>query len=133
MGGKEKKIVNIANPSTSNVLDRCAGGRDSKCGCSDAVSSLLQPACVKKRAADEEVFRGSVSSASRLDFFRHLERVETLRCYWELKHVQASAFMTRRVFARVSQGLPHVSSYVPSLKTHSRPAKPSLSQAQGRS
>lgn len=28
------------------------------------------------------------SAIGRMDVFRHLEKVETLRCYWELKHVQ---------------------------------------------
>lgn len=28
------------------------------------------------------------SAIGRMDVFRHPEKVETLRCYWELKHVQ---------------------------------------------
>lgn len=61
--------------------------RPSKCGLSDAVSSpLLQPDYLSNN-----VQLGGESERSAIgcnDFLRHLERVETLRCYWELKHVQ---------------------------------------------
>ncbi|ROI33825.1 hypothetical protein DPX16_20339 [Anabarilius grahami] len=31
----------------------------------------------------------------RLEFFGHLERVERMRCYWELKHVQLKTLEQR--------------------------------------
>ncbi|XP_072540895.1 uncharacterized protein mylk4b [Salminus brasiliensis] len=87
MGGKEKKIVNIANLPNCQVVDRCAGERQSVCGSSKADSST-HSACLSGRSAEEDVLTSTGPSVSRLAFYRHLERVETLRCYWELKHTQ---------------------------------------------
>ena len=32
--------------------------------------------------------RSDSINLGRLAFFRHLERVETMRCFWELKHIE---------------------------------------------
>uniref|UniRef100_A0A8B9J7E2 Myosin light chain kinase family, member 4b n=1 Tax=Astyanax mexicanus TaxID=7994 RepID=A0A8B9J7E2_ASTMX len=70
-------------------VDRSAGERETECGCLKAENTeSLTAACLSGRSADEDGFTGTGSSANRLAFFRHLERVETLRCYWELKHVE---------------------------------------------
>ncbi|XP_047007034.1 myosin light chain kinase family member 4 isoform X2 [Ictalurus punctatus] len=64
-----------------------AESKHSKRGLSDAVSSPLpHPAYLSSHVSVDG--EGRRSPTGRMDFFRHLERVETLRCYWELKHVQ---------------------------------------------
>ncbi|KAF5908462.1 myosin light chain kinase family member 4-like isoform X3 [Clarias magur] len=84
MGGKEK-ILNIAKYQVSDMSS--AETKQSKCGHSDAGSTRLKHhAYLSNRVAVVE--EGGRPATGRTDFFHHLERVEMLRCYWELKHVQ---------------------------------------------
>lgn len=46
------------------------------------------PAFLNNRAMEGEESRVKELGMGRLGFFGHLERVERMRCYWELKHVQ---------------------------------------------
>ncbi|XP_060721091.1 myosin light chain kinase family member 4 [Tachysurus vachellii] len=83
MGGKEKKILNIAKYEVWEISE----GKHRTCGLSDAVSSPVpHSACLGKHVPVGG--EGRKTAIGRMDFFRHLERVETLRCYWELKHIQ---------------------------------------------
>ncbi|KAK3516527.1 hypothetical protein QTP70_021747, partial [Hemibagrus guttatus] len=83
MGGKEKKILNFTK---YEVLDM-SEGKHSPCGLSEAVNSPLpHPAYLSNHVPVGG--EGRRTAIGRMDYFRHLERVETLRCYWELKHVQ---------------------------------------------
>lgn len=64
-------------------MDMSVAGEDTECGDPDGVSSSLQ----NFQDQDHHV-PDRRPTVGRLEYFRHLERVETLRSYWELKHVQ---------------------------------------------
>ncbi|KAM9435353.1 uncharacterized protein mylk4b isoform 1-T1 [Clarias gariepinus] len=81
MGGKEK-ILNIAKYQVSDM-----SAADSKGGHSVAGSTRLKHHAYLSNHVPV-VEEGGRPATGRTDFFHHLERVEMLRCYWELKHVQ---------------------------------------------
>ncbi|XP_064789056.1 myosin light chain kinase 3-like [Oncorhynchus masou masou] len=73
MGGKEKKIVGITN------VPKYQGSDKKPSPCCEGRSSESAPGSRKQN--------GKVHQ-TRLPFFRHLEKVETMRSFWELKHVE---------------------------------------------
>eukprot|EP00064_Thunnus_orientalis_P007659 superscaffoldBa00000864_g7681 len=96
MGGKEKKILVIANVPNYQ-------GSDKKTPCNESVSGKkngkLQPSAVPppipmspivEKMEGLKAIRNRSNSLrlGRLAFYRHLEKVETMRCFWELKHVE---------------------------------------------
>ncbi|XP_023284681.1 myosin light chain kinase family member 4-like isoform X2 [Seriola lalandi dorsalis] len=95
MGGKEKKILVIANVPNYQ-------GSDKKTSCNDSVSKKngklfpsavpppipMSPIVEKMEGLKEIRNRSNSLRLGRLAFYRHLEKVETMRCFWELKHVE---------------------------------------------
>ncbi|KAF1385337.1 hypothetical protein PFLUV_G00106680 [Perca fluviatilis] len=96
MGGKEKKIVVIANVPNYQ-------GSDKKTLCNESVSGKknvkvpssavpppipMSPIVEKMEGLKAIRNRSNSLRLGRLAFYRHLEKVETMRCFWELKHVE---------------------------------------------
>ncbi|CAB1423025.1 unnamed protein product [Pleuronectes platessa] len=96
MGGKEKKILVIANVPNYQ-------GSDKRTQCHESVSaknngklpsSALPPPIpmspIVEKMEGWKAIRNRSNSLrlGRLAFYRHLEKVETMRCFWELKHVE---------------------------------------------
>ncbi|XP_024864573.2 myosin light chain kinase 3 isoform X2 [Kryptolebias marmoratus] len=91
MRGKEKILV-IANVPNYQ-------GSDKRTPCKEAVSGkkkgkampppIPMSPIVEKMAGLKAIRNRSNSlRLGRLAFYRHLEKVETMRCFWELKHVE---------------------------------------------
>ncbi|XP_069377319.1 myosin light chain kinase family member 4 isoform X2 [Paralichthys olivaceus] len=96
MGGKEKKILVIANVPNYQ-------GSDKKTHCNESVSAKknvkllpsavpppipMSPIVEKMEGLKAIRNRSNSLRLGRLAFYRHLEKVETMRCFWELKHVE---------------------------------------------
>ncbi|KAG7236141.1 hypothetical protein INR49_000705 [Caranx melampygus] len=95
MGGKEKKILVIANVPNYQ-------GSDKKTLCNESVSKKngklftsavpppipMSPIVEKMEGLKAIRNRSNSLRLGRLAFYRHLEKVETMRCFWELKHVE---------------------------------------------
>uniref|UniRef100_A0A8D3E757 Myosin light chain kinase family, member 4b n=1 Tax=Scophthalmus maximus TaxID=52904 RepID=A0A8D3E757_SCOMX len=96
MGGKEKTILVIANVPNYR-------GSDKKTLCSDPASARkngklpplavpppmpMSPIVEKMEGLKAIRNRSNSLRLGRLAFYRHLEKVETMRCFWELKHVE---------------------------------------------
>ncbi|XP_071342668.1 myosin light chain kinase 2, skeletal/cardiac muscle isoform X2 [Trachinotus anak] len=94
MGGKEKKIFVIANVYQ---------GSDKKTPCNESVSNKnngklfpsavpppipMSPIVEKMEGLKAIRNRSNSLRLGRLAFYQHLEKVETMRCFWELKHVE---------------------------------------------
>ncbi|XP_030582638.1 myosin light chain kinase 3 isoform X1 [Archocentrus centrarchus] len=94
MGGKEKKILVIANVHQ---------GSDRKTPCNELLSAKkngkpppsavpppipMSPIVEKMEGLKAIRNRSNSLRLGRLAFYRHLEKVETMRCFWELKHVE---------------------------------------------
>ncbi|KAL7397808.1 hypothetical protein ABVT39_028219 [Epinephelus coioides] len=98
MGGKEKTILVIANVPNYQ-------GSDKKTLCKDSVSGKknmkhpsaipppipMSPIVEKMEGLKDIRNRSNNLRLDRLAFYRHLEKVETMRCFWELKHVEMEA------------------------------------------
>ncbi|KAK1796049.1 hypothetical protein P4O66_009142 [Electrophorus voltai] len=67
-------------------LDMFASGKESGCGHAEGIGSSLQHFTCASAEGAGLGDRGP--AVGRRTFFRHLERVGTLRCYWELRQVQ---------------------------------------------
>ncbi|XP_039985161.1 myosin light chain kinase family member 4 isoform X2 [Xiphias gladius] len=96
MGGNEKKILVIANVPNYQ-------GSDKKTPCNESVSAKrngkllpsavpppipMSPIVEKMEGLKAIRNRSNSLRLGRLAFYRHLEKVETMRCFWELKHVE---------------------------------------------
>ncbi|TKS74949.1 hypothetical protein D9C73_009038 [Collichthys lucidus] len=96
MGGKEKKVLVIANVPSYQ-------GSDKKTLCNESVSGKkngklqssavpppipMSPIVEKMEGLKAIRNRSNSLRLGRLAFYRHLEKVETMRCFWELKHVE---------------------------------------------
>ncbi|XP_044056193.1 myosin light chain kinase 2, skeletal/cardiac muscle isoform X2 [Siniperca chuatsi] len=96
MGGKEKKVLVIANVPNYQ-------GSDKKTLCNESVSDKkngklpssavpppipMSPIAEKMEGLKAIRNRSNSLRLGRLAFYRHLEKVETMRCFWELKHVE---------------------------------------------
>ncbi|TMS20773.1 Myosin light chain kinase family member 4 [Larimichthys crocea] len=96
MGGKEKKVLVIANVPSYQ-------GSDKKTLCNESVSWQeewklqssavpppipMSPIVEKMEGLKAIRNRSNSLRLGRLAFYRHLEKVETMRCFWELKHVE---------------------------------------------
>ncbi|XP_045905545.1 myosin light chain kinase 2, skeletal/cardiac muscle isoform X2 [Micropterus dolomieu] len=96
MGGKEKKVLVIANVPNYQ-------GSDKKTLCNESVSGMkneklpssavpppipMSPIVEKMEGLKAIRNRSNSLRLGRLAFYRHLEKVETMRCFWELKHVE---------------------------------------------
>ncbi|XP_046905482.1 myosin light chain kinase family member 4 isoform X2 [Hypomesus transpacificus] len=97
MGGKEKKILVIANIPKHTGSDKkppCVEGRSDLNPARKRQASDPQPLRPPSPGADKmeglTVIRNRSNSLrlGRLAFYRHLEKVETMRSFWELKHVE---------------------------------------------
>uniref|UniRef100_A0A3B1IXP3 Myosin light chain kinase family member 4 n=1 Tax=Astyanax mexicanus TaxID=7994 RepID=A0A3B1IXP3_ASTMX len=94
MGGKEKKVLGIPKVSNYQGSDKKAchqrpgSGPVSPGMKTEAPDS--SPPCKQARRLKRARQRSDDISLGRLAFFRHLERVETMRCFWELKHIELS-------------------------------------------
>ncbi|KAF3690435.1 hypothetical protein EXN66_Car006108 [Channa argus] len=95
MGGKEKTILVIGNVPNYQGSDRTF--------CNDSVSAKnngklppsvvpppipMSPLAEKMEGLKEIRNRSNSLRLGRLAFYRHLEKVEKMRCFWELKHVE---------------------------------------------
>ncbi|KAJ4943186.1 hypothetical protein JOQ06_005691 [Pogonophryne albipinna] len=96
MRGKEKKILVMANVPNYQ-------GSDKRTLCNESVSGKknvqlsssavpppipMSPIVEKMEGLNAIRNRSNSLRLGRLAFYRHLEKVETMRCFWELKHVE---------------------------------------------
>ncbi|XP_077439587.1 uncharacterized protein mylk4b isoform X2 [Vanacampus margaritifer] len=94
MGGKEKKILVIANVPTYEGSDKkipCneSGMKDVKMLRSAVPPPIPMSPIVEKMEGLKAIRNRSNSLRfGRLAFYRHLEKVGTMRCFWELKHME---------------------------------------------
>ncbi|KAF7651139.1 hypothetical protein LDENG_00115680 [Lucifuga dentata] len=94
MGGKEKMILviaNVPNYQGSHKKSQCNESVSKKNG----VSSSRMPPPIPMSPIVEKMEglkairnRSNSLRLGRLAFYRHLEKVETMRSFWELKHVE---------------------------------------------
>ncbi|KAJ8395516.1 hypothetical protein AAFF_G00032500 [Aldrovandia affinis] len=111
MGGKEKKVLSIANAPKFHSVDKrplsCRSlwessppsGRKGR-GATPGGQQDRQtpPPSPSVRLARLQVIRNRSHSLRQgeLAFFQYLERVETMRCFWELKHVELEGGVHQR-------------------------------------
>ncbi|XP_010770616.1 uncharacterized protein [Notothenia coriiceps] len=96
MGGKEKKILVMANVPNYQGSDKRTLCNESVSGkknvqlSSSAVPPPIPMSPVVEKMEGLKAIRNRSNSLrlGRLAFYRHLEKVETMRCFWELKHVE---------------------------------------------
>ncbi|XP_077391022.1 uncharacterized protein mylk4b isoform X2 [Festucalex cinctus] len=94
MGGNEKKILVIANVPSYE-------GSDKKIPCNESVTKNgktltsavpppipMSPIVEKMEGLKAIRNRSNSLRFGRLAFYRHLEKVGTMRCFWELKHME---------------------------------------------
>ncbi|XP_058251348.1 myosin light chain kinase 3 isoform X4 [Hemibagrus wyckioides] len=73
MGRKENKVLSITSVATHGSLDKT---------CCKSLDAEVTPV-MKIRAPESSSQRKQIRTSGR--FFLHLDRVETMRCFWELK------------------------------------------------
>ncbi|XP_051803255.1 myosin light chain kinase 3 isoform X1 [Acanthochromis polyacanthus] len=96
MGGKEKKILVIPNVPNYQGSDKNTSYNESVSGkkngrlTSSAVPPPIPMSPIVEKMEGLKAIRNRSNSLrlGRLTFYRHLEKVETMRCFWELKHVE---------------------------------------------
>ncbi|XP_063748203.1 myosin light chain kinase 2, skeletal/cardiac muscle isoform X2 [Eleginops maclovinus] len=96
MGGKEKKILVMANVPNYQGSDKktlfnesVSGKKNIKLSSSALPPPIPMSPIVEKMEGLKAIRNRSNSlRLGRLAFYRHLEKVETMRCFWELKHVE---------------------------------------------
>ncbi|XP_060890263.1 myosin light chain kinase 2, skeletal/cardiac muscle isoform X2 [Labrus mixtus] len=96
MGGKEKKVLVIANLPNYKGSDKRTPCNDSTSGKKNGKPPLsavpppipMSPIVEKMEGLKAIRNRSNSLRLGRLAFYRHLEKVETMRCFWELKHVE---------------------------------------------
>ncbi|XP_058495363.1 myosin light chain kinase family member 4 isoform X2 [Solea solea] len=95
MGGKEKKIFVIANvPNYQGSDKKTSGNASASTKNAKLLSSAIPPPIpmspiVEKREGLKAIRnRGNNLRLGHLAFYHHLEKVETMRCFWELKLVE---------------------------------------------
>ncbi|KAI9526543.1 hypothetical protein NQZ68_038627 [Dissostichus eleginoides] len=96
MGGKEKKILVMANVPNYQGSDKRTLCNESVSGkknvqlSSSAVPPPIPMSPIVEKMEGLKAIRNRSNSLrlGRLAFYRHLEKVETMRCFWELKHVE---------------------------------------------
>ncbi|XP_029987326.1 myosin light chain kinase 3 isoform X1 [Sphaeramia orbicularis] len=94
MGGKEKKVLviaNVANYQGSDKKTLCneSGRKNGRLSSSVVPPPIPMSPIVEKMEGLKAIRNRSNSlRLGRLAFYRHLEKVETMRCFWELKHVE---------------------------------------------
>ncbi|XP_055077371.1 myosin light chain kinase family member 4 isoform X2 [Periophthalmus magnuspinnatus] len=91
MGGKEKTLLVIANVTSYQGSDKTLCTDNRKNGkLSSAVPPPIPMSPIVEKMEGLKAIRNRSNSLrlGRLAFYRHLEKVETMRCFWELKHVE---------------------------------------------
>ncbi|XP_056270507.1 myosin light chain kinase family member 4 isoform X2 [Pseudoliparis swirei] len=95
MGGKEKKILVIANVhnyqgSDNTLCNESVSGKTNVKLLSTALPPPIPMSPIVEKMEGLKAIRNRSNSLrlGRLAFYRHLEKVETMRCFWELKHVE---------------------------------------------
>ncbi|CAL9695482.1 unnamed protein product [Knipowitschia caucasica] len=91
MGGKEKTILVIANVTSYQGSEKtlCIDNRkNGKHFCAVPPPIPMSPIVEKMEGLKAIRNRSNSLRLGRLAFYRHLEKVETMRCFWELKHVE---------------------------------------------
>ncbi|XP_068174995.1 myosin light chain kinase family member 4 isoform X2 [Antennarius striatus] len=94
MGGKEKKVLVIANVPTyqgsgKEILGNETGRKNGKPPPSAMPPPIPMSPIVEKMEGLKAIRNRSNSlRLGRLAFYRHLEKVETMRSFWELKQVE---------------------------------------------
>ncbi|KAM3619020.1 uncharacterized protein V6R79_001774 [Siganus canaliculatus] len=96
MGGKEKKVLVIANvPSykgseKKTLCNESISGKKNGKPPSSAVPPPIPMSPIVEKMEGLKAIRNRSNSLrlGRLAFYRHLEKVETMRSFWELKHEQ---------------------------------------------
>ncbi|KAK7889846.1 hypothetical protein WMY93_025406 [Mugilogobius chulae] len=92
MGGKEKTLLVIANVTSYQGSDKslCIDNRKKNVKLSSAVPPPIPMSPIVEKMEGLKAIRNRSNSLrlGRLAFYRHLEKVETMRCFWELKHVE---------------------------------------------
>uniref|UniRef100_A0A3B3DKF0 Myosin light chain kinase family, member 4b n=1 Tax=Oryzias melastigma TaxID=30732 RepID=A0A3B3DKF0_ORYME len=97
MGGKEKNILVIANvpsyqgPDKKNLCNKASSGK--KNGKAPTTAGIpppipMSPIVEKMEGLKAIRNRGNSLRLGRLALYKHLEKVETMRSFWELKHVE---------------------------------------------
>ncbi|XP_043984157.1 myosin light chain kinase family member 4 isoform X4 [Gambusia affinis] len=96
MGGKEKMILvipNVPNCQGSDKRNLCKESVYGKKNCKTPNTALpppipMSPIVEKMEGLKAIRNRSNSLRLDRLAFYRHLEKVETMRSFWELKHVE---------------------------------------------
>lgn len=96
MGGKEKNVLVIANvpnyqgPNKKTLCsESVAGKKNGQFNCMAKPPPIPMSPIVEKMEGLKAIRNRSNSlRLGRLAFYRHLEKVETMRSFWELKHVE---------------------------------------------
>ncbi|XP_077450725.1 myosin light chain kinase 3 isoform X3 [Stigmatopora argus] len=94
MGGNEKKILVIADVSSYQGSDKrfpCTGpGMKNGKSLESAVPPPIPMSPIVEKMEGLKAIRNRSNSLrfGRLAFYRHLEKVGTMRCFWELKHIE---------------------------------------------
>ncbi|CAJ1061191.1 myosin light chain kinase family member 4 isoform X2 [Xyrichtys novacula] len=96
MGGKEKTVLVITNAPEYKGSDKktlstesVSGKKNGKPPTSAVPPPIPMSPIVEKMEGLKAIRNRSNSlRLGRLAFYRHLEKVETMRCFWELKHVE---------------------------------------------
>lgn len=68
----------------------CSDNGKKSCKFSSAVPPPIPMSPIVEKMEGLKAIRNRSNSLrlGRLAFYRHLEKVETMRCFWELKHVE---------------------------------------------
>ncbi|KAM4738617.1 uncharacterized protein mylk4b isoform 2-T2 [Anableps anableps] len=94
MGGKEKMILVIANMPNYQGSDKKNPCKESVSGKKNGKTTALPPPIpmspIVEKMEGLKAIRNRSNSLrlGRLALYRHLEKVETMRSFWELKHVE---------------------------------------------
>ncbi|XP_054645271.1 myosin light chain kinase family member 4 isoform X2 [Dunckerocampus dactyliophorus] len=93
MGGNEKKILVIANVPSYQGSDKTLCNESGKKNGNMPTSAVpppipMSPIVEKMEGLKAIRNRSNSLRFGRLAFYRHLEKVGTMRCFWELKHIE---------------------------------------------
>ncbi|XP_061739730.1 myosin light chain kinase family member 4 isoform X2 [Nerophis ophidion] len=94
MGGNEKKILVIANVPSYERSDKKIYCEESGKTNGNMPTSAVPPPIPMSPIVEKMEGLKSIRNRSnslrfgRLAFYRHLEKVGTMRCFWELKHIE---------------------------------------------
>ncbi|XP_061831594.1 myosin light chain kinase family member 4 [Nerophis lumbriciformis] len=94
MGGNEKKILVIANVPSYERSDKKISCEESGKTNGNMPTSAVPPPIpmspIVEKMEGLKAIRNRSNSLrfGRLAFYRHLEKVGTMRCFWELKHIE---------------------------------------------